>query len=262
GAAATCALPRVPPGGPRASPGAGPLLHTPEQLDAALVDLAARGRSRDPYLIVEFDDTADRDGVYRKYSAFVVGSRLIPGHMLASKNWVTKRFDTQDEAWHREEREFVRANPHARPRQPARPAARRDLRPGRHPVRAGRLRRARRHAGHLGDQHQPYLAAPEPFDSPRYEACAESARQINEALAAVDSPADASAWTLTLWPGRVRAGQRRVLHAGLRSASGRLAGQDRGPVAADPRPPAADANSPPACKPYSTLTESHSPPVS
>jgi len=175
--------------------------------------------------------------------------------MLASKNWVTKRFDTQDEAWHREEREFVRANPHARPL--AEICARAGIQYGR--VDYGV------HDGALAIWEintNPYLAAPEPFDSPRYEACAESARQINEALAAVDSPADASAWTLTLWPGRVRAGQRRVLHAGLRSASGRLAGQDRGPVAADPRPPAADANSPPAWRPYSTVTESHSPPVS
>jgi hypothetical protein len=66
----------------------------------------------------------------------------------------------------------------------------------------------------------PYLAAPEPPDSPRHEACAESARQLNEALAAVDSPhhraAAASAWTPNpLWPARVRARQRWVLHAGL-----------------------------------------------
>jgi hypothetical protein len=52
--------------------------------------LQMRGyRARD-LLVVEFLDTADDQGTYRKYSAYKVGAALIRTHMMASRSWSVK----------------------------------------------------------------------------------------------------------------------------------------------------------------------------
>jgi hypothetical protein len=89
-----------------------PLLHTPEELEAALAELRARGES-DANLVVEFLDTADQEGTYRKYAAFVVGERVLARHLYVSDEWMLKSAKRKDAETLREEQEYVTKNPHA-----------------------------------------------------------------------------------------------------------------------------------------------------
>jgi hypothetical protein len=89
-----------------------PLLATPHELERAIADLRARGES-DADLVVEFLDTADQDGTYRKYAAFVVGDRVLARHLFASDEWMLKSAKRKDEQTRLEELEYVTTNPHA-----------------------------------------------------------------------------------------------------------------------------------------------------
>ena len=91
-----------------------PIVHTRGQLIRALLGAMARGHRLRDLLIVEFCDTADPSGVYRAYSAVVLGDRIIPKTLLHNLNWVTKwkgRLIDVDKV--REQAEYVEQNPHA-----------------------------------------------------------------------------------------------------------------------------------------------------
>lgn len=88
-----------------------PLLRTPDELEAAVRRAASEGCLKG-MLVIELCDTADASGVFRKYSVFVVGSRIIPRHVLFSRDWQVKMPDLLDEDKLREERDFLEANPH------------------------------------------------------------------------------------------------------------------------------------------------------
>ncbi len=63
-------------------------------------------------LVVEFINTADAEGVYRKYSAFRVGDQIVPRHVFFSRHWMQKHADLTDPGYLDEERAYVEANPH------------------------------------------------------------------------------------------------------------------------------------------------------
>jgi hypothetical protein len=85
-----------------------PLLENASQLQSALnVE-----KERDSTLIVEYCDVADAVGIHRKYSAFLIGDRFIPRHLLFSKEWVTKYPELVDEALVEEERHYLFDVPH------------------------------------------------------------------------------------------------------------------------------------------------------
>ena len=88
-----------------------PLLRTPQELEAGLAQLESQGWNRHTLLVTEFCDTAGADGVYRKYSAFVVGDHVFPRALQFSRHWVQKTSDLLDDALLDEERAFVEANP-------------------------------------------------------------------------------------------------------------------------------------------------------
>ncbi len=93
--------------------GARHLLRDRRALDRALRGLAARGFKRRDLLVVEFCETADRDGLYRKYGALKVGEAILPRHMMIGRGWMLKspsRIATVEGA--REELAYVRDNPH------------------------------------------------------------------------------------------------------------------------------------------------------
>ena len=77
----------------------------PEQLIAA--------RKKFPKsLVVEFLDTRDQDGYYRKYSSFRIGERVVPRHVLFSREWLVKKPDFVSDATVREELDYIERNPH------------------------------------------------------------------------------------------------------------------------------------------------------
>jgi hypothetical protein len=64
---------------------------------------------------VEFCETADAKGVYRKFGAFVVGDRIVPRHVFFSRNWMVKLADLAEPEMIEEERDYLNRNPHADP---------------------------------------------------------------------------------------------------------------------------------------------------
>lgn len=91
-----------------------PLLHSRAEVDDWATRLAAEGEELDRLLAVEFIDTRDREGLYRKYGAFRIGGRIVPRHMFVSTHWEVK-IDTNNLAAfrRREEYAYLRENPHA-----------------------------------------------------------------------------------------------------------------------------------------------------
>jgi hypothetical protein len=91
-----------------------PLLHTQQELDAALRQLQLQhGLPPQRLLVVEFCNTADSDGVYRKYAAFIVGDQIIPRHLMSSRNWIVKHADIATPDQQAEESAYLSGNPHA-----------------------------------------------------------------------------------------------------------------------------------------------------
>jgi hypothetical protein len=67
-----------------------PLLHDAGELQRALHGLMLRGRRLSDLLIVEFCDTSDAQGHFRKYSAFKMGDAIIPRYLEVSRHWMIK----------------------------------------------------------------------------------------------------------------------------------------------------------------------------
>lgn len=89
------------------------LLRTRREVAAALRALRFRGDALRNLMIVEFCDSSGRDGVFRKYSAFKVGTRIVACHAMASRHWIVKsQRNEPDEIKIAEEIEFMETNPH------------------------------------------------------------------------------------------------------------------------------------------------------
>jgi hypothetical protein len=65
------------------------------------------------FIAVQFCDTADSAGIYRKYGAFIVGDRIVPRHIYYSRHWHMRSDDLSDLAMIEEEMNFLQSNPHA-----------------------------------------------------------------------------------------------------------------------------------------------------
>ncbi len=86
-----------------------PLLHDRREYETALTGNAPQ----DGLLAVEFCDTADQHGIYRKYGAFVVGNRIVPRHLFFSHHWMVKSADLTGKEQLAEELAYLESNPHA-----------------------------------------------------------------------------------------------------------------------------------------------------
>ena len=95
-------------GGPRS-----PLLPTAPELRKSLTWQRLKGRAS-RVMIVEFNDTSDHEGIFRKYAAFRVGGRIVPRHMLVGRDWVQKHpgGTLLEQRFIEEEAAYVRDNPH------------------------------------------------------------------------------------------------------------------------------------------------------
>jgi len=83
--------------------------------DGAEYAAAVRNARKDrPLIAVEYRDTADAAGIYRKYGCFIVGDRLVPRHLFFSRNWWVKEADVAEPAALEEEMHFLESNPHER----------------------------------------------------------------------------------------------------------------------------------------------------
>jgi hypothetical protein len=90
-----------------------PLLDSPRQLEAALASLMSARHRLDHLLVVEFCDTKDEHGIYRKYSAYKIGDRVVPRYLECSRDWMVK-WDWRifDRLRADEETRYLETNPH------------------------------------------------------------------------------------------------------------------------------------------------------
>ncbi len=88
------------------------LLNNRQQLEDTIAQLKKHGYDTTKMLVEEFCNTADRDGVFRKYSAFCIGEDIIPRHIFFSKNWCQKNDDLVDAEKLTEEMNYLTENPH------------------------------------------------------------------------------------------------------------------------------------------------------
>lgn len=90
-----------------------PLVGSRREVEAAIGRAIARGRRLAELLVVEFCPTADAQGRYRKYAAYVVGDRIVPRHLAHGPRWMVKLDDSDyPAAMIEEERDYVARNPH------------------------------------------------------------------------------------------------------------------------------------------------------
>ncbi|MES2461185.1 MAG: hypothetical protein V4671_11440, partial [Armatimonadota bacterium] len=89
------------------------LIQNTAELQVAVLDAVYQGTPPRNLLVVEFCDTADASGLYRKYSAFLIGDRYIPRHLLFSHKWMTKHPDIVRESEVSEELHYIFEAPHS-----------------------------------------------------------------------------------------------------------------------------------------------------
>ncbi|MDB9312397.1 hypothetical protein PN462_04715 [Spirulina sp. CS-785/01] len=88
------------------------LLETMEDLDHAIAEIVQQGQNRQNKVIIEFCDTRDAQGLFKKYSAFTIGEQIIPVHVRYQNNWVVKAQTLNTEAREAENKDYVTNNPH------------------------------------------------------------------------------------------------------------------------------------------------------
>ncbi len=84
-----------------------------EVLEAVPAARASGTYGADELLVVEWCDTSDAKGVFRKYGAFVIGETIVARHLVCSRDWVVKDFELLDEDVLYEARAYIAKNPHA-----------------------------------------------------------------------------------------------------------------------------------------------------
>ena len=90
-----------------------PLLNSEREIRQAIGRALVQGHKLKDLLIVEFCDTANEAGYYRKYAAFVVGRKVIPRSLNYGREWMLKHSQTEfTMPMVQEELEFVSQNPH------------------------------------------------------------------------------------------------------------------------------------------------------
>ena len=90
-----------------------PLLRSRREVEAAIGRALLRGRRLDDLIVVEFCDTADDRGYYRKYSAYAVGDRVLPRALECGRAWMLKHSHSDfTREIMEEERAYVLENPH------------------------------------------------------------------------------------------------------------------------------------------------------
>jgi hypothetical protein len=65
-------------------------------LEKTIAETQKEGLPEEEILVTEFADTSDPNGVFRKYSAFLVGDTIVPMHIFFSKKWMIKCADLVD----------------------------------------------------------------------------------------------------------------------------------------------------------------------
>ncbi len=89
------------------------LLNSLEEVRTHADRLILAGIDPKNLLIVEFEDTSDGQGRYRKYGAFRIGGSILPRHLFVSRHWEVRLGVAEDsESVHEEERRYLDSEEH------------------------------------------------------------------------------------------------------------------------------------------------------
>jgi hypothetical protein len=89
------------------------LLHDRGAIRRAVIAALLRGHRYRDLLLVEYCHTADDSGRFRKYSAMIIGTQIVPRSLTTSPEWVTKVHGRYtDDAAAAADRDYVTTNPH------------------------------------------------------------------------------------------------------------------------------------------------------
>lgn len=92
-----------------------PLLFSQRELDQAVQRILKKGDSLEDLLMIEFCDTADKHGIFRKYSAYLIGGQIIPSALLFRPDWHVKNSTKPlGVEMHPEKVAYLKTNPHQR----------------------------------------------------------------------------------------------------------------------------------------------------
>ncbi|HEX6119495.1 MAG TPA: hypothetical protein VFZ03_08575 [Dongiaceae bacterium] len=91
-----------------------PLLHNEREYRAAIARLHEAGKGTAGRIAVQFRDSGDAQGIYRKYGAFCFAGMVVPQHLVVADQWMVKRgmAELTTDLIAEEER-YVFDNPHA-----------------------------------------------------------------------------------------------------------------------------------------------------
>jgi hypothetical protein len=90
-----------------------PLLRSEVDVERAIGRALVQGRQLERLMVVEFCDTADSAGYYRKYSAFIIGGQIVPRYLSISREWMLKFQGSEfNLRMAEDERDYVMTNPH------------------------------------------------------------------------------------------------------------------------------------------------------
>jgi len=91
-----------------------PLLKSLNELDNTIALFEQQGKILNDKIITEFCDTSDETGIFRKFSAFIIGDQIIPRGILFGQQWMLKsnqnNVTNEQTLW--EEQEYIENNPH------------------------------------------------------------------------------------------------------------------------------------------------------
>jgi hypothetical protein len=91
-----------------------PLLHDEGEFRAAVAQLQAAGKGIAGRIAVQFRDSCDAQGTYRKYGAFCFAGMVVPQHLVVADHWMVKRGIAElTPELIAEEARYVFDNPHA-----------------------------------------------------------------------------------------------------------------------------------------------------
>jgi hypothetical protein len=95
------------------------LIDNASALEKSIQSLEKSGYPANDLLIVEFCNTSDENGLYRKYSALKIGDAIIPRYLSLGYNWVVKENEPNpdtgelyDDQKIKEELDYIHNNPH------------------------------------------------------------------------------------------------------------------------------------------------------
>ena len=89
------------------------LLNSEREIKQAIGRALVQGHKLSEVLVIEFCDTANEAGYYRKYAAFIVGKKIIPRSLNYGREWMLKHSQTEfTMPMVLEELEYVTQNPH------------------------------------------------------------------------------------------------------------------------------------------------------